>query len=340
MATITPITAPGPLTAGLMDPLPSGSNSNGTIPEPAPAPAPAPAPTSTGGNYPITPASPGATAAPSTTPPTTAPTAPTATPTTLPPPGPIAANATVEGRLNNLLASDSKYMDLARTYANQESNRRGLMHSSIAIGASQEAAIKSALPIAQQDAGQQHQTDTNHQLYTYDREKTSTASSSERQKEYLTLATAANDRYAQEFSAIQQSSMTATQKAGAVEELKQWKVASDNWLNATFSQFTGTQISQAPFTPTQQLPLAQQSMTDQVGALESYGVDKALIDKASSLGFQLVRDDGSYLSGFGFNKDAYMNFIVDRGLIMSGGYDAPAVIDRFTYPTYSPPRTT
>jgi len=59
---------------------------------------------------------------------------------------------TVQGRLSDLLSSESDYMTLARTKAHEEMNARGLLNSSMALGATQRAAIDSALPIAQQDA--------------------------------------------------------------------------------------------------------------------------------------------------------------------------------------------
>lgn len=59
---------------------------------------------------------------------------------------------TVEDRMTGLLAKDNPYMKVARTGAAQTANSRGLLNSSIAASAGEEAAIKSALPIAQQDA--------------------------------------------------------------------------------------------------------------------------------------------------------------------------------------------
>ena len=58
----------------------------------------------------------------------------------------------VSGRLNTLLDSDSPYLARARTRGKQYANRRGLLNSSIAAGASEASAIDAALPIAQGDA--------------------------------------------------------------------------------------------------------------------------------------------------------------------------------------------
>jgi len=61
--------------------------------------------------------------------------------------------STVSGQMGNLLDENSRYLQLARTNAMQGMNARGLVNSSIAVGSSQDAAIRAALPIAQQDAG-------------------------------------------------------------------------------------------------------------------------------------------------------------------------------------------
>lgn len=60
--------------------------------------------------------------------------------------------STVESRLSGLLSQDSDYMQRAESKAMALSNRRGMLNSSISVGAAQGAAIDAALPIAQQDA--------------------------------------------------------------------------------------------------------------------------------------------------------------------------------------------
>ena len=59
----------------------------------------------------------------------------------------------VESRVNNIARSDSPLMQQARGAALQQMNDRGLINSSLGIGAAQDAVIRNALPIAQQDAG-------------------------------------------------------------------------------------------------------------------------------------------------------------------------------------------
>lgn len=59
---------------------------------------------------------------------------------------------TVQGQLKNIIAADSPLMQQAGTRARQSANSRGLINSSMAVGAGHAAVIDAALPIAQQDA--------------------------------------------------------------------------------------------------------------------------------------------------------------------------------------------
>ena len=62
------------------------------------------------------------------------------------------AKQTVAGQLEGLIAKNSPLMQQAESSALQQMNRRGLLNSSMAVGAGQEAVIKQATPIAQADA--------------------------------------------------------------------------------------------------------------------------------------------------------------------------------------------
>ncbi len=59
---------------------------------------------------------------------------------------------TVAGQLQGILAANSPLLQQAKTNALQQMNGRGLLNSSMAIGAGQNAVIQNALPIAQADA--------------------------------------------------------------------------------------------------------------------------------------------------------------------------------------------
>lgn len=62
------------------------------------------------------------------------------------------ATQTVQGQVNSILAKDSPLMQRARTLATQQMAQRGLVNSSMAVGAGQAAMVDRALPMAQQDA--------------------------------------------------------------------------------------------------------------------------------------------------------------------------------------------
>lgn len=64
----------------------------------------------------------------------------------------VSNDATVQGRMEGLLSEGSKYMKAAESKANELSNKRGILNSTMGVGAAQKANIEAALPIAQQDA--------------------------------------------------------------------------------------------------------------------------------------------------------------------------------------------
>lgn len=64
----------------------------------------------------------------------------------------VGADETVEHRLNNLTASDSRYIQQARSSAQRAASARGMMTSSMAAGNAEVGAIQAGLPIASQDA--------------------------------------------------------------------------------------------------------------------------------------------------------------------------------------------
>ena len=63
------------------------------------------------------------------------------------------ANETVAGQFNSLTQNENPLMTMSRTMAKQQMNQKGLLNSSMALGAADAAAYQAALPIAQADAG-------------------------------------------------------------------------------------------------------------------------------------------------------------------------------------------
>ena len=65
----------------------------------------------------------------------------------------VGTNETVEGRMAGLLKDPNNPLNVqAQTFANQQTNKRGLLNSSINTSAAQDAMMKNVMPIAQQDA--------------------------------------------------------------------------------------------------------------------------------------------------------------------------------------------
>ena len=58
----------------------------------------------------------------------------------------------VQNQVNDIIKQDSPLMQQAAGQAKQAANARGLLNSSIAIGSAQDAVIRNALPMAQQNA--------------------------------------------------------------------------------------------------------------------------------------------------------------------------------------------
>ena len=71
--------------------------------------------------------------------------------------------STVQGQLTGVLAKGGPLMQRAATQGNQQANARGLLNSSIAVGAAENAVYDKALQIAQPDANTYWQAQTNNQ---------------------------------------------------------------------------------------------------------------------------------------------------------------------------------
>ena len=64
----------------------------------------------------------------------------------------ITKEQTAAGQVENITAKDSPLMQLARTRGLQQSNQRGLLNSSMAVGAAQDSVLNAATPLATFDA--------------------------------------------------------------------------------------------------------------------------------------------------------------------------------------------
>jgi len=73
----------------------------------------------------------------------------------------VPRSATVQEQVRDIVGQDSPLMQQAASIANQRSNDRGLLNSSLGTGAAQQAVIAQALPMAQQTAKAYEQAATN-----------------------------------------------------------------------------------------------------------------------------------------------------------------------------------
>lgn len=89
---------------------------------------------------------------------------------------------TVQGQIKGLLTSGSPMIEQARTSANQQMNSRGLLNSSLAVQASDQAAYNAALPIAQADANIYGTASQQNMAAQNDALKTNTSASNEAAK--------------------------------------------------------------------------------------------------------------------------------------------------------------
>ena len=74
---------------------------------------------------------------------------------------------TMAARVTALAAKDSALNQMARTEGLKAANRRGLLNSSMAVGASQDAVLQNVLPIASQDAAQAFQKNQAAKAFEY-----------------------------------------------------------------------------------------------------------------------------------------------------------------------------
>lgn len=77
-------------------------------------------------------------------------------------------DASVSNRVTGLMSKNNPYMQQARTRGMQSANRRGLLNSSMAVGAAEGEAYSAAVPIASQEASQVHQRNMQQGQFDHD----------------------------------------------------------------------------------------------------------------------------------------------------------------------------
>jgi hypothetical protein len=146
---------------------------------------------------------------------------------------PVAWNVTkpqtVQGQVAGIIAENSPLQQLATTSATQQANTRGLVNSSMAVGAAQDATIKSALPIAQQDAQTYGAAAQANAAAKNDTSKFN-AELSSKEGMFAAEQSGLNTRFAQEQAGI--GERFATEQAGIGERF----AAEQSGLNTRFTQ--------------------------------------------------------------------------------------------------------
>ena len=137
-------------------------------------------------------------------------------------------NASVQDQLARFLASNSPVMQQARTGAMQYANSRGLLNSSIAAGAGEDAVIRSAVPIASQDAAQINARNLANLGFGFD---TSLQNARLGSAEYISAADIAAR------AALQQGQIASTERLSAADiaaraALQQGQIGSNERLSA------------------------------------------------------------------------------------------------------------
>lgn len=108
----------------------------------------------------------------------------------------------VANKLTALTSSNSPYIAQAKAAGLQTANKRGLLNSSMAAGASEGAAISAALPIASQDASQTSQKNLAYQQGGYDKDRQTIVTASADRNAALSAALTANQTYNSAFTDI------------------------------------------------------------------------------------------------------------------------------------------
>ncbi|HWV16052.1 MAG TPA: hypothetical protein VN030_11545 [Cellvibrio sp.] len=139
--------------------------------------------------------------------------------------GSVGENATVQGQLGKILASNSPLLSRARADSNAAYAERGLNNSSIGVQAGEEAVIRTALPIAQQDA----QTHANQDLEN--QRSTNQFGELGLNQEYTSLNQKNQNDFTAQESALDRDYKTA-ERIGAQDYNTSERVATQDFNNA------------------------------------------------------------------------------------------------------------
>ena len=150
---------------------------------------------------------------------------------------PAQVNDSVVSHLNKITSQDSPLMQAARTEGLKVANSRGLLNSSMAAGATQDAMLRYAVPLASQDASQANAQNRDARAFEYgmfgmDRDLAFRRGVQEREIEYQT-GERALDRSLQERLASW--NLDANERNAAAQMLYNMETLYQNAFNAVMS---------------------------------------------------------------------------------------------------------
>jgi len=131
---------------------------------------------------------------------------------------------TVQGQITGIIDANSPLMQQAARRANEAANARGLLNSSIAVGAGQEAVMDRALPIATQDANTYTNTRLANQNSTNAGLQFSAAAENQASQTNATLGTDTSQKNAAAANNLQLTNMDQAFKTAIVNTDAQNKV--------------------------------------------------------------------------------------------------------------------
>lgn len=114
----------------------------------------------------------------------------------------VGENSLVANQMTGLLSKSNPYMQQAETTGLKAANRRGLLNSSMAVGAVEGERIKAALPIAQQDAATFGNQDLTNQQFVNQAGQFNAGAQTD-----VSLSNTASKNKAAEFNAATQAQM-------------------------------------------------------------------------------------------------------------------------------------
>lgn len=143
------------------------------------------------------------------------------------------ATGTVQGQIKGIIDADSPLMQQAQRRAMEQMNSRGLLNSSLAVGAGQESVINAATPIAQADANAFNTTRLANQNSTNAGLQFSAAADNQASQTNATLGTDTSQKNAAASNTLQLTNMDQAFKTSIANADAQGKVVLQQLGDAT-----------------------------------------------------------------------------------------------------------